>query len=375
MPQRVAGTPAPDQVALRRLAEASGTPFARLEGRPVDRRLSALAAAAGGQCVLLPEVWCPASDWRALDALAVDTAAAGDALVPHRTRKRLQVFGEDLAASQIFPALIARMLSAAGGLSLVDSWVNVYRDGKESTGWHQDHYNLRRPHACATLNLNLGATRDLALEHIATGERFRVPQENGSLFAFDARFNAAFKHAVPPDPKLLAEPRSLRLSITVFAIEGPQPSAVLRDADNVPPGVPLTASWEGWDFQDGGWSPRESLQPGEGARRLLESGGPLLRGHERHNRGSTGARGAAGPSAGAAATADPAVAKVAGDEPPQSQTRRRWGPRRGQQPAADLPVADPGERRRDADGKAYTKSEFRRFYGGYREWDSADRIA
>ena len=80
-------------------------------------------------------------------------------------------FGEELKGSAVFTSLVSRTLAAAGGLSLVDCWVNVYRDGKETTGSHQDHYNLRTPHACATLNLNLGATRAVCLESLSTREK------------------------------------------------------------------------------------------------------------------------------------------------------------------------------------------------------------
>jgi len=185
------------------------------------------------------------------------------------------------------------MLAAFGGLSFVDAWVNVYRDGGETTGAHQDHYNLRRPVAGATLNLNLGATRHLCCEHLGTGEKYYVPQVNGSLFAFDAKFNCAFRHSVPPERSLGAEPASLRLSVTVFAMHGPQPTSVTRDAGNVPPGVPLTADWTDWDFSDSGWCAAKLLPAGIGATRLLECG-PLMRGHQKGGKGSKSGKGGKG---------------------------------------------------------------------------------
>lgn len=290
---RGGGTAAPDGVVLRQLADTAGDPLRQagaMKGQCLDPRLMKAVREAGGHCVYLPEIWCEEEDRQSLEALALDIAAASRAVVPHRTQKRLQIFAEDLKDSQVFPPLVGRMLAAFGGLSFVDAWVNVYRDGWETTGAHQDHYNLRKPFAGATLNLNLGATRHLCCEHMVTGDKYYVPQVNGSLFAFDAKFNCAFRHSVPPERSLGAEPASLRLSITVFAMQGPQPASVTRDVDNVPSGVPLTADWTDWNFSDLGWCSTKCLPAGIGATRLLECG-PLMRGHQKGGKGSKNSKG------------------------------------------------------------------------------------
>eukprot|EP00929_Paragymnodinium_shiwhaense_P041734 TRINITY_DN21677_c0_g2_i2.p1 TRINITY_DN21677_c0_g2~~TRINITY_DN21677_c0_g2_i2.p1 ORF type:complete len:388 (-),score=44.41 TRINITY_DN21677_c0_g2_i2:204-1367(-) len=286
MASHVRGTRAPDQVQLWKLAEDVNDPLrshGKFKSGALDRRLAAELTDCGGRCVYLPEVVCKEQDFSWLEALALDVAGTGASLVPHRTQKRMQVFAEALQDSAVYRTLLARILSVFG-LSMVDSWVNVYRDGRETTGAHHDHYNLRKPHACATLNLNLGATRHLCMESLQTGEKFYIEQRNGSLLAFDARANCSFRHSVPADPSLPAEPSSLRLSITVFAIEGAQPSQVVRDAENVPPGVPLTVSWSAFDIADHGWTPPSSLQNGHGPRLLLNAG-PLLRGHKGKGKG------------------------------------------------------------------------------------------
>eukprot|EP00930_Biecheleria_cincta_P005739 TRINITY_DN106682_c0_g1_i1.p1 TRINITY_DN106682_c0_g1~~TRINITY_DN106682_c0_g1_i1.p1 ORF type:complete len:371 (-),score=35.90 TRINITY_DN106682_c0_g1_i1:309-1421(-) len=283
---RVYGTPAPEQASLHRLANIAGDPLRGVgapKGCVLDPWLMQAVEEAGAHCAYIPEFVCSLGEMSMLEALALDIAAVGDGLVPHRTQKRLQVFGEELRESEVFTFLVSRMLEAFN-LSLVDAWVNVYRDGGETTGWHQDHYNLRTPHASATLNLNLGATRELALNHLRSGETFYIPQENGALFAFDAKFNLAFRHSIPKQRCLPAEPSSLRLSITVFAIEGPQPAFVTRDVENVPPGVKLNVPWADNDFSSSTWKPDSSLTVGAGAARLLTNSWPLLRGH-RHGDG------------------------------------------------------------------------------------------
>jgi len=333
------GTLAPDVRVLRQLAAAAGDPLRlpdTLKGSMLDTNLMRAAASAGGHCVYLPEVWCKQQDRQALEALALDVAAAHAKLVPHRTQKRMQIFAEDLQDSKVFSPLLGRMLSAFGGLALVDAWVNVYRDGGETTGAHNDHYNLRTPHAGATLNLNLGATRYLCLEHMETGRKFYVPQENGSLFAFDANFNAAFRHSIPSDRNLPAEPDSLRLSITAFAMVGPQPASVQRDVGNVPTGVPLQVSWTGWDLSDAGWCQSRRLPTGVGPQELL-SIGSLMRGHQK-GKGKGGRGGKGGGPKGAYVAADQREAKAEGEEhttkpgaegavveQEKAQTKRRWG--------------------------------------------------
>eukprot|EP01062_Namystynia_karyoxenos_P036202 TRINITY_DN26369_c1_g1_i1.p1 TRINITY_DN26369_c1_g1~~TRINITY_DN26369_c1_g1_i1.p1 ORF type:complete len:265 (+),score=63.31 TRINITY_DN26369_c1_g1_i1:66-860(+) len=52
----------------------------------------------------------------------------------------------------------------------------------------------------------------------------------------------------------------------------------------------------------------------------------------------------------------------------QQQQQQQQPDRR---PPGDGPSGGVEERRYDTDGKSYSKSEFRSFYGGYREWDAA----
>ena len=272
----VRGTPGASQQVLRKLAAASSDPLghtAAMTCAVLPPHLAAACAAVKGRCVYVPELMCREQDRQALEQLARDIAAHSEVMVPHRTNKRLQVFGEALASS-VLPSLVGSVLKSLE-LVLIDCWVNVYRDGEETTGWHQDHYNLRSPNATATLNINLGATRDVALQSVSTGEKWTIAQRNGSLFAFDAAFNSAFKHSIPR-ARLPTEPDSLRLSITIFAAEGAQPDRVKRDVDNVPAGVPLEVCWDEWQHQR--WTPGDLLQEGVGAEQLLASAA-LMRGH------------------------------------------------------------------------------------------------
>lgn len=283
-------------------------------------RLAGACAAVKGRCVYVPELLCREQDRQALEQLARDIAAHSEVMVPHRTNKRLQVFGDALASS-VLPSLVGSVLKSLK-LVLIDCWVNVYRDGEETTGWHQDHYNLHSPNATATLNINLGATRDVALQCVSTGEKWTIAQRNGSLFAFDAAFNSAFKHSIPR-AKLPTEPDSLRLSITIFAAEGAQPDQVKRDVDNVPAGVPLEVCSDEW--QQHVWTPGDSLQEGVGAEQLLSSGA-LMRGHGKgKGKGKWGQRsgnGQKGKAAGRQVTLEELGAWSSGPGSPIEQSTR-----------------------------------------------------
>ncbi|CAE8712648.1 unnamed protein product [Polarella glacialis] len=236
--------------------------------RPLSDPL--LGSEDAGECVLSPEFGCHHGDTALLEGLAADMESCG-ALVRDLSGRHSQVYGDALRGSAIFSSIVDSMLSAFD-LALVDCFVNLYRDGGDMTYWHQDCYDHRQPRPSFTLGLSLGAARDLAFHHVATGKEFKVPQANGDVFAFDERFNVSFKHSVPPVRPKSASGR--RLSVIIWAREASDgaPSTVCRSWPShlrSRPDVPSSVDWSGWAALGGGRAPApagERLQPRAVAR-------------------------------------------------------------------------------------------------------------
>lgn len=70
----------------------------------------------------------------------------------------------------------AAALSTHYGTRYDSVWMNLYRDGRDGTGWHRDRFSCRRPE-CVVPVLSLGATR-----------RFLIrPRNGGASVGFSAR--------------------------------------------------------------------------------------------------------------------------------------------------------------------------------------------
>jgi alkylated DNA repair dioxygenase AlkB len=84
-------------------------------------------------------------------------------------------------------------------------WLNLYRDGSDSTGWHWDRFSCRRPE-CIVPVLTLGATRRFLLKPKAGGASVAFSPRSGDLVVMGGRCQKEWVHAVPKVPGIL-EPR------------------------------------------------------------------------------------------------------------------------------------------------------------------------
>eukprot|EP00927_Polykrikos_kofoidii_P008286 TRINITY_DN13433_c0_g2_i1.p1 TRINITY_DN13433_c0_g2~~TRINITY_DN13433_c0_g2_i1.p1 ORF type:complete len:579 (+),score=81.02 TRINITY_DN13433_c0_g2_i1:89-1825(+) len=206
---------------------------------PVISQLDPCLTAHGGNCIHIPGFL---SDDGLMQALAADIEASAE-LGPHRSGKHLVAYGEVLKGSRPFKTLIAQVLSTFE-LTLVDCWVNLYRNGGDLKSWHHDNYQDRSPRPTATIGMSLGDTRDLAFQHMKTGQEFRVTQRHGDLFAFDDVFNRLFKHSVPPAPERTRP--ALRISVIVWANEEASVPTVVRRNTGFNGGLVSEISWQDW---------------------------------------------------------------------------------------------------------------------------------
>lgn len=73
---------------------------------------------------------------------------------------------------------------------------NLYRDGKDSMGWHADKEKELGVHPCIA-SLSFGAPRLFMLRHNATGEVVRIELGHGSLLVMAGPLQSNWKHCVP----------------------------------------------------------------------------------------------------------------------------------------------------------------------------------
>ena len=97
------------------------------------------------------------------------------------------------------------VLSQHYGVIYDSLWLNLYRDGRDSTGWHRDRFSCRRPE-CIVPVLTLGATRRFLIRPRSGGNSVAFKPGSGDLIVMGGRPQEDWVHGVPKDPGN-AEPR------------------------------------------------------------------------------------------------------------------------------------------------------------------------
>src|SRR5262245_20866010 len=100
---------------------------------------------------------------------------------------RLTAEYRDLGQSPHPPLIAAaEVLSAHYGTRYDGVWLNLYRDGRDSTGWHRDRFSCRRPE-CIVPVLTLGATRRFLLKPRHGGSAIGFSPRSGDLIVLGGR--------------------------------------------------------------------------------------------------------------------------------------------------------------------------------------------
>jgi len=78
-------------------------------------------------------------------------------------------------------------------------WLNLYRDGRDSTGWHRDRFSCRQPE-CIVPVLTLGATRRFLIKPRQGGASVGFSPASGDLIVMGGRCQQDWVHGVPKTP-------------------------------------------------------------------------------------------------------------------------------------------------------------------------------
>lgn len=110
---------------------------------------------------------------------------------------RLTIDVADLDAAP-HPVLrtVADALTAHYGVVYDGLWMNLYRDHRDSTGWHGDAASCRLPE-CTVPVLSLGAARRFLLRPVDGGPSTVVSPVSGDLVVMGGRCQTDWRHSVP----------------------------------------------------------------------------------------------------------------------------------------------------------------------------------
>lgn len=111
----------------------------------------------------------------------------------------------------------ARLLSLQYGVEYDGLWLNLYRNGDDSTAWHRDRHSCRRPE-CIVPVLTLGATRRFLIKPRNGGKSLVFKPGSGDLIVMGGRAQQDWIHSVPKDPAVSAPRISINFQASIQAL-------------------------------------------------------------------------------------------------------------------------------------------------------------
>jgi alkylated DNA repair dioxygenase AlkB len=130
------------------------------------------------------------------------------------TEPRLTAQYPDVRTAPQLLAAIADALSSRYGVRYDGLWLNLYRDHRDSTGWHGDRSSCRRE-ICTVPVLSLGATRRFLLRPRDGGPSTTLVPRSGDLVVMGGRCQRDWRHSVPKQ----TAPAAARISVNFSSSE------------------------------------------------------------------------------------------------------------------------------------------------------------
>jgi alkylated DNA repair dioxygenase AlkB len=113
------------------------------------------------------------------------------------TEPRLTAEYPDIArAPQPMLHTIADALSEHYAVDYRKLWINLYKDHRDSTGWHGDLIGKVQDRSTVPV-LSLGATRRFLIRPVAGGKSISLPVASGDLVVMGGRCQVDWRHCVP----------------------------------------------------------------------------------------------------------------------------------------------------------------------------------
>ncbi|NGN97849.1 alpha-ketoglutarate-dependent dioxygenase AlkB [Grimontia sp. S25] len=119
--------------------------------------------------------------------------------------------GLHLKAARMPESLLSLKLQCeqTSGVAYNSVLANLYRDGQDYMGWHQDNETELGTEP-SIASLSFGETRRFVLRHLQTGEKREFELGSGSLLIMAGKTQTYWQHAVPKTAKL----RGPRINLT-----------------------------------------------------------------------------------------------------------------------------------------------------------------
>ena len=128
------------------------------------------------------------------------------------TEPRLTAEYSDLTSAPQTLQRAARTLTAHYGVTYDRLWLNLYRDHRDSTGWHGDGA-ATRTRECVVPVLSLGAARRFLVRPTAGGPSLKFRPLAGDLIVMGGRCQTDWRHRVPKQ----TSPAHSRISVNFAA--------------------------------------------------------------------------------------------------------------------------------------------------------------
>ncbi|WP_165355060.1 alpha-ketoglutarate-dependent dioxygenase AlkB [Nocardioides oleivorans] len=125
---------------------------------------------------------------------------------------RLTAQYDDLATAPALLLEAAQALTSHYGVTYDHLWVNLYRDNRDSTGWHGDGASTRR-RECVVPVLSLGASRRFLIRPADGGPSSTFRPLAGDLIVMGGRCQSDWRHCVPKQ----TSPTGPRISVNFAA--------------------------------------------------------------------------------------------------------------------------------------------------------------
>ncbi len=110
---------------------------------------------------------------------------------------------------------IKQKVEAMTGAKYNACLLNLYHEGEEGMGWHQDN-EKEIVEGSSIASLSLGAVRKFAFKHAKTNERLDIELDHGSLLDMKGTIQQNWYHSLPKTTRI----KQMRINLTFRLMHG-----------------------------------------------------------------------------------------------------------------------------------------------------------